>query len=159
MREAIFSVQAEAGASQPSPEDVRKARARSIILGTDPAVHERPTPPTGVLSAEYRVPSGASTHSALSSQPSLLAALFPFSPQRDAESVTWHKHWLFLLRGVFFQLLLAVLLVVAWFASISLGDQGQYGSVPVILGWAAVVLVPTCLLWALWNWADWRNDI
>src|SRR5439155_18330907 len=57
MREAIFSTQAEANAAQPSPEDLRRARARSIILGTDPAMHERPTPPHGVESTEYRVPS------------------------------------------------------------------------------------------------------
>ena len=43
MREAIFNAQAEANAAQPSPELLRRARARSIILGTDPAMHERPS--------------------------------------------------------------------------------------------------------------------
>src|SRR5918912_400923 len=35
MRGAIFNAPAEANAARPSPEDLRRARARSIILGTD----------------------------------------------------------------------------------------------------------------------------
>jgi len=163
MREAIFNAQAEANAGQPSPEDLRRARARSIILGTDPAMHDRPTPPHGVNSTEYRVPStewsSGTGNSVLGTRYSVLSVIFPFSPWRDEESVTWHKHWIYLLRGVFWPLLLSALLVAAWFASIVLGEQGQYSPLPVILGWAAVVLVPVCLLWALWNWADWRNDL
>jgi hypothetical protein len=155
MREAIFNVQADEHAAQPSPEDLRKARARSIILGTDPAMHDRPTPPHGISTTEQRPPNAESQYS---TRRSVWSLLFPLSPQRDQESVTWHKHWIYLLRGVFPQLLLSVLLIGAWFASISLGEQGQYGPLPVILGWAAVVIVPISLLWALWNWEDWRND-
>src|SRR5207253_5479107 len=31
--------------------------------------------------------------------------------------------------------------------------------VPSALGWLMVGLVPVCLLWALYNWEDWRNDL
>src|SRR5438874_7531176 len=135
MREAIFNAQAEANAGQPSPEDLRRARARSIILGTDPAMHDRPTPPHGMpavrgeglgVRGDSRI---APTGQALIPNPSPLTpiqVLFPFTPWRDEESVTWHKHWLYLLRGVFWPLLLSALLIAAWFASITLGEQGQY---------------------------------
>jgi hypothetical protein len=28
-----------------------------------------------------------------------------------------------------------------------------------ILGWVALLLLPVCLVWAVWSWEDWRNDL
>lgn len=150
MREGIFTQQAELQAARPSPEDSRKAAVRSIMRGTDPALHELPTPPDGItLPADLSKGTG----------PSMLGALFPFAPQREDDGVTWHKHWFFLLRGLAGPTLLWLIVAVAWFAVMLFGGEGQFGSAAVILGWAAVGLAPVCLLWALWKWDDWRNDI
>src|SRR5436190_7116762 len=156
MREAIFAQQTAMNAAQPSPEAQRKAIARSIILGTDPAVHEQVTPPGGMPAVPSR---GTPVPQPQTSGYNMLNVILPLRPQRDGDMVTWHMHWIFLVRGLAWPFIVIVLVMAGWFASISQGQSGQFGSVPVILGWLAVVLVPLCLLWALWNWADWRNDL
>jgi len=98
-------------------------------------------------------------YSVLGTRYSVLSRLFPFSPWRDEESVTWHKHWFLLVRGLAPPAIIWALAVAAWFASIIFGESGQFGSLPVILGWIVVASSPVCLLWALWSWDDWGNDI
>jgi hypothetical protein len=150
VREAIFAQQAALSANEPPPEDRRKAAIVNIMQGVDPSSSTRPTPPKGIA-----VPSPLSAASGYG----LFNVLFPFSPQRTPESVTWHKHWALLLRGLLLPALLYLVTFAAWFVSFSMLEPGPTGLLATILGWAAVLLMPVCLVWALWNWEDWRNDL
>jgi hypothetical protein len=153
LREAIFTQQAQLRAAQPSADDVRKAAVRSILRGSDPALHERPTPPDG-----NAVPPGAAAQASAGTY-SLFTTLFPFSPMRAGDSVTWHKHWMVLARGVLPPAILWWAGLMVWLAAIGSSRGGQYSSLAQVVGWAVVVAAPVCLLWALWKWDDWRNDI
>lgn len=154
MREAIFSLHEEMRANQPSQEDRRKAAVRSILGGADPTRHDAPTPPEG---NSVMAPRGGQP--AANSGQGTLHSLFPFSPRREGEKVTWHRHWIYLLRVLFPPIFIWTLAVAGWFASILLGEGGQFNTVAMVLGWIVVVLSPLCLGWALWNWEDWRNDL
>jgi hypothetical protein len=70
----------------------------------------------------------------------------------------WRKHWFFLLRGIAAPVLLWLLSVALWFATIYGIEQGAPGTPSSIVGWAVVVLAPVCLIWAVYNWENWRND-
>jgi hypothetical protein len=153
MREAIFTQQAQLKASQPSAEDVRRAAVRSILRGTDPALHEQSTPPGGnPVTPAPTVQGGVGSYG-------LLTTLFPFAPLRAGDSVTWHKHWAVLARGVLPPAILWWAAFVVWLAAIGASGSGQYSSLAQVIGWVVVVMAPVCLLWALWKWDDWRNDI
>lgn len=149
MREAIFAQQESLRARQPQPEDRRKAAVRAILLGADP--HDTPTPPNG-----YRAPPPAAS---TISRVSLLGSIFPFGPVRREERVTWHKHWIFLLRGLAWPVLTYTLAIAALIAAIAAGAQGMVGPLQSLAAWVVVLLGPACLLWAVWNWEDWRNDL
>ncbi len=147
MREAIFSQQKLLQSKQPPPEDLRKEAVRSIILGQDPAAQNSQSIP--------RNPQATSSVSGYG----LFNSLFPFRPQRQAASVTWHKHWSYLLRGVVVPVLLYVAVLAAWFAAIFMRQSGPVGTVETILGWLALGLLPVCAGWIGWGWEDWRNDL
>jgi hypothetical protein len=150
MREAIFAQQEELRELEVSPEEKRKAAVRSILLGTDPALHEQPTPPEGYpVVAPQPVRSGYE----------LFNVIFPVASQRDGERVVWHKHWSYLARGLVAPVLLPTLAIAGWLALIVRSESGQFAEAAIIAGWVAVVLAPVCLLWALWQWEDWRNDL
>ena len=155
MREAIFAQQTAARASQPSAEERRRAAVLGIMRGEVPP----PSTPAGT------VPSAASSKPSTPAPAgvrSLLAAAFPFSPERGQSSITWHKHWVFLVRGLFWPVLVWWLVALACFLSVAFGSSvegGQPGPLTAALGWALVLLAPVCLLWAAWNWEDWRNDL
>jgi hypothetical protein len=153
LRESIFTQQSQLRAAQPSADDVRKAAVRSILEGPDPALHERPTPPDG-----NAAPPGAAAQGGVGTY-SLFSTLFPFSPLRAGNSVTWHKHWIVLARGVLPPAILWWAGFTVWLVAIGAGGTGQYSSLAQVVGWVVVVAAPVCLLWALWKWDDWRNDI
>lgn len=146
MREAIFTRQQALRASQPAPEDRRRAAVRGILYGTGPTA-----------GAPVQAPHPYAAQAA--QPPPMLASLFPVAPRRDGDSVTWHRHWFFLLRGLFLPAFLWLAVAFAWSASLSLSDEGQRGVLQLVLGWVGVVLAPVCLFWALWRWANWRNDL
>ncbi|MEO8288980.1 MAG: PH domain-containing protein [Chloroflexota bacterium] len=150
LREAIFKQQEIQHAKQPPPEDLRKEAIRSIILGQDPT-SPGPQPPA----QHPRNQDGTSFVSGYG----LFNSLFPFVPQRDGRSVTWHKHWSYLLRGVLAPVLLYALVLACWFGAIVLGTPGEVGLIETILGWMALALLPVCAGVAVWNWEDWRNDL
>jgi hypothetical protein len=148
MREAIFAQQKVQQSAQPPPEDRRQAVVKEIILGQDPSTATRdPDRGRNQTASPFVTGYGA------------LNAFFPLAPQRHGARVTWHKHWALLLRGLLLPLMLYSAALVAWFVSIVLTPAGTLNTVEVILGWVALVLTPVCLIWALWNWEDWRNDV
>ncbi len=159
MREAIFAQQAALKAHQPPPEARRKAAIRSLLNGADPQVHNRPTPPNGLP----RMPGRGNTQLMEDSSVSgygVLNKIFPFSPQRADGGVTWHKHWGFLFKGLLWPSAVYFLALAGWFALRVSGLLTLLGeTLGGILGWTVVLLLPVCLLWGLWNWEDWRNDL
>jgi hypothetical protein len=166
VRESIFAQQKVLQSAQPPPEDMRRAAVRSLILGKDPAA-----PSPGAPAGLPRVAAGSSPQAPQMRSPrnpnaaptvsgyGLLNVLFPIGPQRNGLLVTWHKHWLYLLRGAVAPLLLLGAVLALWTGSIVMGEPGVVGPLEVVLGWAALVLTPVCLIWSLWNWEDWRNDL
>ena len=145
MREAIFAQQALLRAQQPSGEDLRKQAVRGIILGKAP---DRNGSSNTITNPKPKIQS-----------PKLLSSLFPLYAQRSGQSVTWHKHWIFLLRDLALPVLLWVVATVCWFALLVGGQQGQFSGIAIVLGWAVVVLTPACFVWSLWHWENWRNDL
>lgn len=78
------------------------------------------------------------------------------TPVASREVVVWRKHWLRLVGRILMPIVIIGLLG-ALFASQQLipPEYRQYlGSLDIGVGAIAFV----CLLWILWNYADWRND-
>lgn len=158
MREAIFAQQAALKANQAPPEDRRRAAIRSLLQGADPLAHSRPTPPNGYP----RLPGRGETQLIDATGVSgygLFNRIFPFSPQRASGGVTWHKHWIFLLRGLLLPALVYAVALAAWLALRINGTLASVGWLDITLSWTAVLLLPVCVAWAVWNWEDWRNDL
>jgi hypothetical protein len=154
MREAIFKQQEITLSKQPPPEDLRKAAVRSIILGKDPAdIDLRPGAPAH--SPVLRNPQGPSFVSGYG----LFNSLFPFAPQKYEGSVTWHRHWSYLLRGILPPLLVYGLVLAVWIGLILVRERGTVGPETSIVGWLVIGLFPACAGWAVWKWEDWRNDL
>ncbi len=163
MREAIFAQQKALRANQAPPEERRKAAVKAMLLGADPT-----SPDDG---PGHRGPAGAQTGprseraDAEPSNPPSVAYIgffrkyFPFEPQRAGAGVTWHKHWLFLLRGVAWPILSYMAIWAGWIASLLLSREGGENLLAGVMGWSALLLAPFCLVWGLWNWEDWRNDL
>jgi hypothetical protein len=42
--------------------------------------------------------------------------------------------------------------------TIYLIEKGQPGVPSSVVGWIVVILAPVCLVWAVYNWENWRND-
>lgn len=166
MREAIFVQQQAENAHQPPPEERRKAALRNLLqpgaqISPDPLSHSRPTPSNGYP----RVPGRGETqlmHASLVKGYKPLSKFFPFAPQRAGRNVVWHRHWAFLLKGLFrpgaVYLLALSLWLVLRLSGLGAGADGGSLNLGNLAAWAAVLLAPVCLLWALWNWEDWRDD-
>lgn len=158
MREAIFAQQAALKANQPPPEDRRRAAIRNLLHGADPLSHSRETPPNG----SPRLPGRGETQlmdASLISGYGQFNKLFPFRPQRTAGSVTWHKHWVLLLRGLLLPALIYAVALALWFGLRVSGILAAVDVLDTVVGWTAVLLLPVCGAWAVWNWEDWRNDL
>jgi hypothetical protein len=82
----------------------------------------------------------------------------PSTAVAQSSTLVWRKHWFFLVRGVAAPVLLWLLSLAAWFASIYGIEQGAPGTLSGLVGWAVVILAPVCLVWAVYNWENWRND-
>jgi len=162
MREAIFAQQKALRAIQTPPEERRKAAVQAILLGANSA--SGPAGPSHGISN----PGPTSKPGRAGAKPSVVPSVvdissfrkyFPFSPQRVGGSVTWHKHWLFLLRGIAGPILLYMALLLGWVAALFMSEPGAENPVAAFLGWGALLIAPFCLALVLWNWEDWRNDL
>ncbi|HEY0070513.1 MAG TPA: PH domain-containing protein [Chloroflexia bacterium] len=158
MREVIFLQQAALSASQAPPEDRRKAAMRSLIQGANPNAHSRPTPPNGQQQIPGRGDTQLIDYSSVSGL-GLLGRFFPLGPQRSGKAVTWHKHWIYLVRGLLWPVFLYSVALVSWFVLRITGVLAALNPLDDVLGWAAILLLPVCLVWAVWSWEDWRNDL
>lgn len=85
----------------------------------------------------------------------LLTWLIPENPEFDEKTrwYTWRPHWLFLLQA---QLGPLILLVAGLFGVALLASLAELGAGWVFL--ATAVVVVGYLLWAAWEWEDYRND-
>lgn len=158
MREVIFLQQTALSSTQAPPEDRRRAALRSIIQGADPNAHSRPTPPSGHPQIPGRGETQLIDYSSVSGL-GLFGRFFPFSPQRNASGVTWHKHWIYLLRGLLWPVILYSAALLTWFVLRVTGVLAALNPLDDVLGWVALLLLPVCLVWAVWSWEDWRNDL
>lgn len=70
----------------------------------------------------------------------------------------WHKHWVFLVRGVLFPALIWGSTFIAWGLSVLLGEPGVVGVIETVLTWVLILLLPFCGAWIIWAIEDWRND-
>lgn len=158
MREVIFLQQAALESSQAPPEDRRKAAVRNLIRGADPNAHNRPTPPNGHAQILGRGETQLIDYSSVSGL-GLLGRFFPIAPQRSQSGVTWHRHWIFLLRGLLWPATLYAVTLAAWLVLRISGASASLDPLGDALGWVALLLLPVCLVWAVWRWEDWRNDL
>lgn len=150
MREAIFAQQAALKSQAPPPEDRRKEALRSILGGVASPGSDSVGPAGSPVQPPLSPP--VTGHGPLN-------LLFPVETQRAGEFVIWHKHWIYLLRGVFLPTSLFLIVLASWLASALLGERGEVGVIETILAWTVAVLAPLCVAWAFWNWEDWRNDL
>jgi uncharacterized membrane protein YdbT with pleckstrin-like domain len=163
MREAIFAQQAALRSTQLPPEHRRRAAIRNILAGGQ-APHQRPAQPAD-LSDRPTPPSGIVRPGQHPHQPGkfgatqLLDTLLPIAPLRYGDVVVWHRHWYFLLRGLLWPTALYGAALIAWFATMALTGPGMSGHLELILGWVVIILTPVCMLWAVWNWENWRNEL
>ena len=82
--------------------------------------------------------------------------LLPENPERNYEKneVLWRPHWLFMLRGIAWPLLIFTLAVF----SIVIGTQFMWFTGPVITVLFLVMLI-FCAGWLAWEIEDYRNDL
>lgn len=153
MREAIFAQQQALKAHMPPPEDRRKVALRGILQGGGAAL--TPGGEGRIHVAATGAQPGASSY--VSGYGSF-NRLFPFSAQRGQGTVTWHKHWIFLVRGLLWPVLVYLLAIVALLVLATISSPEAANPLTGIALWVVLLLTPLCLLWALWNWEDWRND-
>ena len=158
LREAIFKQQEITLSKQPPPEDLRKAAVRGIILGAGPndeghgSAQERLAKDEGRARRNLRGGLFVSGYGVFNS-------LLPFEPQRDRESVTWHRHWSYLVRGLLGPVLVYALAMSVWLGLLIFREEGTLGVETSLVGWLVLGLFPVCAGWAVWKWEDWRNDL
>jgi hypothetical protein len=163
LREAIFKQQEITLSRQPPPEDLRKAAVRGIILGgnTDEGpVRSAQSKLTKVEGRSGRGAPGRNLRGRMFvSGYGVFNSLLPFEPQRDGESVTWHKHWSYLVRGLLGPVLIYTLAMGLWLGLLIFREAGTLEVETSLLGWLVVGLFPVCAGWGIWKWEDWRNDL
>jgi hypothetical protein len=113
----------------------------------------------------YGTPAPAApTVTAVQSSPRLgfdtFNSLFPFKPQRDGLTVIWHKHWWYLLRAELVPVFVVLLyegtnLALAILAGLLGATQNPVGDFLAVLRPFVWIFA---LLFALYQWEDWRND-
>jgi uncharacterized membrane protein YdbT with pleckstrin-like domain len=96
-----------------------------------------------------------------SGMPSMIVALlrvvryfFPTLRHEEGDTITWHKHWVALLKPIWPSTVLIILVTVV--AALLLG-QGEIKRTPILVVYvtALMFLVP----WWLWIFEDWQNDV
>ncbi|MGA7731937.1 MAG: PH domain-containing protein [Chloroflexia bacterium] len=140
LREAIFRQQQAVQSVHPPTEDLRKSAVRAIVLGRMPGEEGGGMEDGGRRTVE----GGPGSQGARRKSPALRL---------------WHKHWIFLVRGLAVPVLIWGGVFVAWSLSVVLGEPGVAGPVENVLTWLLLLLLPVCAAWSIWAWEDWRNDL
>ncbi len=83
-----------------------------------------------------------------------LRYFFPPLWHEEAETITWRKHWVVLLKQIWFPLLLIIAITGG---AIWLLTGGTGGLIPVLAAYGT--LLAFLFPWALWVFDDWQNDI
>ena len=83
-----------------------------------------------------------------------LVRLLPFGPLVEGDVVTWHKHWIILLRKT----IVPGLLLLALPGIFAFLTRGEPGSVNFITLFVVTFLWLIVLLWFVWQYQDWHND-
>lgn len=105
------------------------------------------TPPQSAPARDPLVPQGP-VDAAAAYLTKLIQSGFPRLRQEEGEIIIWRKHWLVLLRGLAWPVVVAAAGVAVPFAlDLEVPTAG--------IAAAAAVL----LLWAWWQWENWRNDV
>ena len=79
--------------------------------------------------------------------------IVPPSPMIRGDSVIWRKHWLFLFLEVANPIIVILIIVISW--TLLLKAQAISGAGPLAL---LALLIIFCLLWIVYEIADWRDD-
>lgn len=81
-------------------------------------------------------------------------ALLPLGPQVQSGVITWHRHWVMLLRNLIgpFVALVAWILAVVYIPGLNLLNTTPL-TIVLFIGFVAV------LLYWFWEYDDWRNDL
>lgn len=84
--------------------------------------------------------------------------VLPLSPVEDGDAVTYHRHWIILVRNLAVPFVIGLFDIFVWVTFFTYGDVARL----LRLGWhlnlglLAVSLAPA--VWLLWRYEDWRND-
>lgn len=145
LRALVMAEQKRVQAASANPrQQYRKDVVRNILYGT-PA----PAPPQSMAVR----PSPREGFDRFNS-------LFPFRPQRDGMTVIWHKHWWYLLRAEMWPIIVILLYEGTNLALSILANVVGATQNPIVDFLA--VLRPFvwigALIFALYQWEDWRND-
>jgi uncharacterized membrane protein YdbT with pleckstrin-like domain len=79
--------------------------------------------------------------------------IVPPSPMIRGDSVIWRKHWLFLFLEVANPIIVILIIVISW--TLLLKAQAISGGGPLAL---LALLIIFCLIWIVYEIADWRDD-
>ncbi len=84
--------------------------------------------------------------------------LLPLHPLQDGSAVTYHRHWIVLVRKVVLPVTICLVVLLAWIYFLLHGDVARL----LRLGWAwNLVLFGISAFpgaWLIWRYEDWRND-
>lgn len=83
-----------------------------------------------------------------------LVRLLPFAPLMEGDVVTWHKHWIVLLRKT----IVPGLLLFALPGVFAFLTRADLVPVDFITLFVVTLLWLIDLLWFVWQYQDWRND-
>ncbi|MCS7220290.1 MAG: cyclic nucleotide-binding domain-containing protein [Anaerolineae bacterium] len=138
-----------AGVQATSRERIRRELEEHLELGILPA------PPQATLTVWPATSASGTT----SRRSSLRFRLFPFR-EEEGDRITWRKHWLNLLLRTGWPLLFTIAVpavaVLVWQSWGDLRAQGVETASAVFL---FSLLELASVLWLLWQYADWRNDV
>jgi uncharacterized membrane protein YdbT with pleckstrin-like domain len=79
--------------------------------------------------------------------------IVPPSPMIRGDSVIWRKHWLFLLLEVANPLIVIMIILISWTLLLKAGAITGAGPLVVL-----ALLIVFCLIWLVYEIADWRDD-
>ncbi len=150
-RQRIFEQMARrlAGVQATSRERIRRELEEHLELGVLPA------PPHATLPAR---PAAPASGEASRRSPSRFR-LFPFR-EEEGDRITWRKHWLNLLLRTGWPLLFTIavpmMAVLVWRNWAYMRALGVTAASAVFLFSLAEL---AAVLWLLWRYADWRNDV
>ncbi|NLG51495.1 MAG: cyclic nucleotide-binding domain-containing protein [Chloroflexi bacterium] len=126
--------------------------------GPNPLEEEKSTvQPVGQIVPPERPESGPSTLARVMSKIGELG-VFPWMRRETADSITWRKHWLFLLQDALLPLILTIIGITLTAASF-LGWPPQLLATLPALPFIALLGTAAAMGWLWWEFTDWGNDV